>query len=165
MPKLRHLDNEGTTRFITFNCYCNLPGLATDLAKYLFLEELASARHKHGFSLLAYVILPEHVHLVLLPPDGMKLGLVVGEMKSRTARRYFAHERRKRIGEKRVFWQKRCYDHNCRTPETTIEKIRYCHNNPVRQGLVAEPGEWVWSSYNCYHGIENVPLVIDKYEM
>ncbi|MCD6249504.1 MAG: transposase [candidate division Zixibacteria bacterium] len=165
MPKLRHYDNEGTARFVTFGCYRNIPGLTHDLAKRLFLEELDRTREKHGFRLLAYVVMPEHVHLVLHPPDGMPLGLVVREMKSCSARRYFARERNGRTGEKRVFWQKRCYDHNCRTPETTIEKIRYCHNNPVQRGLVSEPGDWIWSSYNCYHGVEDVPLMVDKYEM
>ena len=93
------------------------------------------------------------------------MGLVVREMKSCSARRYFARERPIRPDEKRVFWQKRCYDHNCRTLETTLEKISYCHNNPVRRGLVAEPGDWRWSSYNCYQGVEDVPLTVDRFEL
>jgi len=165
MPRLRHYDNEGTARFVTFGCYRGLPFLENDRAKQLFLDELDRTRHKHGFKLLAYVVMPEHVHLVLHPPDGMPLGLVVREMKSCSARRYFAGESIGQLGDARVFWQKRCYDHNCRTPETTLEKITYCHNNPVRRGLVAEPGAWFWSSYNCYCGGNEVPLVVDRFEM
>ena len=165
MPKLRHYDNEGTARFVTFCCYRNLPFLDSEVAKRLLLEELNRTRRKHGFKLLAYVIMPEHVHLVLHPPDGMPLGLVVREMKSRSARRWFAEEMSGRQGDKRVFWQKRCYDHNCRTPEATLEKIRYCHANPVRRGLVAEPGEYYWSSYNCYLGVKDVALEVDRFEM
>jgi putative transposase len=162
MTKLHHYDNEGTARFVTFGCYRNLPFLNDDGTKRIFLEELARVRDKHAFELLAYVIMPEHVHLVLHPPSGMPLGLVVREMKSRSAKRYFTLEGPLGQEARRVFWQKRCYDHNCRKPETTLEKIRYCHNNPVRRGLVTEPGEWMWSSYNCYCGAEDVPLRVDR---
>ena len=75
-----------------------------------------------------------------MPPDGLKLGLVIGELKSRMAKEFFAdsgHQSR----EPRVYWQRRCYDHNCRSPETVREKINYCHTNPVKRGLVSEPDE------------------------
>jgi len=104
LPKLRHYDNEGTARFVTFGCYRSLPFLKCDRAKRLFLEELDRTRHKHGFKLLGYVIMPEHVHLVP-------------------------------------------------------------HNNPVRRALVNEPAEWRWSSYNCYHGAEDVHLIIDRFDL
>jgi putative transposase len=123
-------------------------------------EEVERARIGHGFSLLGYVFMPEHVHLVLFPPDSMKLGRVIGEIKSRSARRFFAT---RTIGPKdavRVFWQRRCYDHNCRRPDTVREKINYCHNNPVRRGLVADPSEWKYSSFNAYQGRKEVPLQI-----
>ena len=165
VPRLRHYDNEGTARFVTFGCYRGLPFLANDLAKRLFLEELDRTRRKHGFRLLGYVLMPEHVPLVLHPPNAMPLGLVVREMKSCTARRYFADMSVGRPGETRVFWQKRCYDHNCRTTETTLEKINYCHNNPLRRSLVAEPGQWYWSSYSCYLGVSDVPLIVDRIEL
>jgi putative transposase len=165
MTRLQHFDNEGTARFVTFGCYRNLPFLTDGFAKRLFIEELNRCRAKHGFRLHGYVIMPEHVHLVLHPPNGMPLGLVVREIKSCSARRYFKRHPLGGPGAKRVFWQKRCYDHNCRTPDATLQKIRYCHNNPVRRGLVIELGDWVWSSYNCYYGVEDVPLIIDRFEM
>ncbi|MCK4605982.1 MAG: transposase, partial [candidate division Zixibacteria bacterium] len=90
MTRLRHYDSLGTARFVTFSCYRQLPALQSDRAKEIFIEQLDAARTKHGFKLLGYVVMPEHVHLVLHPPDGMKLGLVIREIKSRTARKYFA---------------------------------------------------------------------------
>jgi len=86
MARLRHYDYEGTVRFVTFGCYRNLAFFNDDRAKRIFLEELDCTHIKHGFRLLAYVIMPEHVHLVLHPPDGMPLGLVVREMKSCSAK-------------------------------------------------------------------------------
>ena len=165
MTKLRHFDHEGTARFVTFGCFRALPLLRDDFAKQIFIEELDRLRAKHNFRLFGYVVMPEHVHLVLHPPDGMPMGLVVRELKSCSAKGYFSHQGPVKAGERRVFWQRRCYDHNCRTPETTVEKIKYCHNNPVRRGLVSEPGEWRWSSYGCYHGADDVPLRIDRIEL
>jgi len=105
--------------------------------------------------------MPEHVHLVLFPSEGMKLGLVIREIKSRSAKRFFEGSGIGPPGAKRVFWQRRCYDHNCRSVETVRQKVRYCHKNPVTRGLVTSPSDWEWSSYNWYHGVANVPLRMD----
>jgi putative transposase len=165
MTKLRHFDNEGTARFVTFCCYRNLPFLQDDRAKRILIEEIEQARVKHGFRLFAYVIMPEHVHMVIHPPEGMRLGLVIGEIKSRSARRLLAQDRLLASEKTRVFWMRRCYDHNCRTLETTLEKIRYCHNNPVNRGLVTDPAVWIWSSFGCYHGATDVLLAVDLVEL
>ena len=140
-----------------------------------FLNVLDSVRNARDLCLLGYVVMPNHVHLVLWPPDGLRLGRVIGELKSRTARRILSCVRTEGLfradrlvqgaGEdaSMVFWQRRCYDHNCRTPETVREKIEYCHKNPVRAGLVSEPGQWRWSSYNWYLGERDVPIRIDTF--
>lgn len=86
MVKLRHYDDEGTARFVTFNCFRDAPGLDSDSSKSVLLSYLSDAREKYKFRIYGYVVMPNHVHLVLHPPDGMKLGLVIGEIKSRVAR-------------------------------------------------------------------------------
>ena len=162
MPRLRHYDDSGTARFVTFCCY-RLENYLDDLrAVELTVKYIDAVRSKQDLRLLGYVIMPEHVHLVLLPPDGTKLGLVIREIKSRMAREYFSKHSPTASG-KRVFWQRRCYDHNCRTVESVTEKINYCHNNPVRRGLVAGPGDYEWSSHNWYQGKRDVPLAMDVY--
>lgn len=133
-------------------------------AKELLIKSINDARTKHQFKLFAYVIMPEHVHLVLLPSDDTKLGLLIREIKSKMAREYFAGDANQGQG-RRVFWQKRCYDHNCRTSETVREKVTYCHNNPVRRGLAVEPADYEWSSYNWYQGMEEVTLRMDGLEL
>ncbi len=133
-------------------------------SRELLLKQIEQARLKYRFKLLAYVLMPEHVHLVMWPPDGMKMGRVIGEIKSKMAREYFALTMPSTKGKK-VFWQKRCYDHNCRTADTIREKIEYCHKNPVKRGLVAGPGEYVFSSFNWYRGEREVPLLMDEVEI
>ena len=169
MTKPRHYENTGTARFVTFSCFRHLPALQEVHTKSLFIEHLHAARKKHNFLLLGYVVMPDHVHLVLHPPDEMKAGLVIREIKSKCAREYLASQfqllPRNDLGAKHVFWNRRCYDHNCRTAEETLEKINYCHMNPVRAGLVEEPGEWVWSSYNWYQGRQDVPIRVDTFQI
>jgi putative transposase len=160
IPELRHYDDLGTARFVTFSCYRRGKYLLHPEARALLIKHLQQARLKHRFKLLAYVIMPEHVHLVLLPPEGMKLGLVIREIKSKMAREYFA-SRTNPVAGTRVFWHKRCYDHNCRTPETVREKIEYCHRNPVTRGLTRDPSDYEWSSYNWHLGRRDVPLAMD----
>jgi len=131
-------------------------------------------REKHNIKILGYVLMPEHVHLVLHPPEGLRLGVVVGQLKAYSARAVLAAWSKQGISvpqqlvienggfRKHALWQRRCYDHNCRTVEKVREKINYCHNNPVSRGLVSEPGEWPWSSYRWYAGRRDVPLIIDS---
>ncbi len=161
MTKLRHWDDLGTARFVTFSCFMRKPYLNQPGAKRLLVDEIDRARTKHLFKIIGYVLMPEHVHIVLFPQDKMKLGMVVGEIKSRMAKQYFAQSGVAPVGVTRVFWQRRCYDHNCRSVETVREKVRYCHQNPVTRGLVDSAEKWPWSSYNWYHGRRDVPLAID----
>ena len=177
MIDLHQYDNLGTARFVTFSCHNRRPLLADESRIKILLEELDNARQKYGFSIMGYVIMPNHVHLVIYPPKEFKLGIVIGEIKSKTARRIGALLKSKGIykmemGEKTqdrerrsVFWLRRCYDHNCRTPETVKEKVNYCHMNPVRAGLVDNPSEWPWSSYRWYMGYDDVVLEVDGDEL
>lgn len=162
MPRLKHYDNLGTVRFVTLCCYHFRPHFIDDSAAHLFIKHLDAARKKYGFRLLAYVIMPEHVHLVLLPPDDMKLGMVIREIKSKMAREYFVAAKPD-AGEAHVFWQKRCYDHNCRTIDAIRQKMVYCHNNPVRRGLARNPAGYSLSSYCWYQGKRDVPILMDEY--
>jgi len=101
----------------------------------------------------------------------LKLGPVIGKFKSKSAGKIISEKILdlpddcrvfKNGRERSAFWQPRCYDHNCRTRETVLEKIEYCHNNPVKRRLASEPGQWRWSSYNWYAGMSDVPLVMDE---
>lgn len=168
MPKLRHFDNLGTARFITFSTYRRRPVLLADEACKTLASEINRMRLDLNIKLLGYVFMPDHVHLVLFPPDGSELGKIIGQAKARSARFIGRISGLKgellNGGDKpsiRV-WQLRCYDHNCRSPLATREKIEHCHKNPVTRGLVKEPGEWRWSSYNWYKGVSSVPLEIDS---
>jgi putative transposase len=71
MPNgLERYQRESDDHFITFSCYHRLPYLNTPGALTLFLDTLESTRKKYAFHVLGYVVMPEHVHLLLSEPTG-----------------------------------------------------------------------------------------------
>ena len=136
---------EGSLHFITFSCYRRLPHLATPARRDLFLRVLEQARRRYGFALLGYVVMPEHVHLLMTMPTVGDPSVVMKVVKER-----FSRLLRKREALMDRVWQKRFYDFNVCTERKRVEKLRYLHRNPVKRGLVQSPEEWDWSSFRSY---------------
>src|SRR5271166_5421663 len=128
--------------FITFSCYRRQPLLASAQAKQLVERALERARQGYGFYVTGYVIMPEHVHLLVSEPERSTLARAVQAMKQSVAR--------KLIGQRKHFWQARYYDFNVCTKRKRVEKLRYMHRNPVKRGLVGKPEDWPWSSFRHY---------------
>jgi len=167
MTRLKHYDNLGTVRFITFSCYKRFKYFTNEKHIRIFLNHLKILGDNYEIKILGFVIMPDHVHLVLLPPIEMKLGKLIGQLKVRTAKDIISSgivDIRRPNGKPAV-WQKRCYDHNCRTREIVIEKIKYCHKNPVNGNLVSKEKDWIWSSYNWYRGEGETVMEIDGVEL
>jgi len=174
MVNLRHWDNDGRARFVTFSTHRRVALLTDRLACQILLDQIAISRQGHGFRLLAFVIMPDHVHLVLVPSDACLVGPMIGDIKRLSARLILSVLRKAaspvvaRItvsdqGQSRhAVWEKRCYDHNCRSPEDVWEKVNYCHQNPVKRGYVQDASAWDWSSFNCYTGYGAAPLDVDE---
>ena len=172
--KLRHYDGDGRAHFVTFGTFKKFPLITNNENRKTIIDAIISMREKYGFRLLGYVLMPEHIHLVIVPADGTKLGRIIGEIKRESAVKIL--DKFKRLNspilsklevtrngiKKHAFWQRRCYDHNCRTPESVWKAIDYCHNNPMKRGLVNKPSSWIWSSYRFYHGKNGVVLKIDS---
>jgi len=89
-----------------------------------------------------YVVMPEHVHLLVNEPDAGPLSAVIQSVKQ-TAGRMLGFEGAH-------FWERRYYDFNVWTERKRIEKLRYFHRNPVIRGLVEKPEDWPWSSFRHY---------------
>lgn len=92
--------------------------------------------------MVAYVVMPEHVHLVISEPSNGPLASAVQAIKQSVSR--------KLIGNREHFWQERYYDFNVWSSAKRIEKVKYIHRNPVRRELVERPEDWVWSSFRNY---------------
>jgi putative transposase len=153
MPKRLHrYYGSGHFHFITTSCYHRRPLLGTARRRDLFLKILEEVRARYGFIVVGYVVMPEHIHLLLSEPDRGTPSTVMQVLKQRFARRVLGEWRRRRKPEQgRLWqeafeqghiWQKRFYDFVVRTQAKRIEKLKYIHGNPVKRGLVLEPEQW-----------------------
>ncbi|HEV2297373.1 MAG TPA: transposase [Candidatus Acidoferrales bacterium] len=69
MPnRLERRYGQGHLHFITFSCYRRSPLLRTARARNLFVRILAETRSRYGFAIVGYVVMPEHVHLLISEP-------------------------------------------------------------------------------------------------
>ena len=173
---IRHYNIIGHAHFLTFSCYQRLPFLGKERARRWLIDAVLRAREKHRYALLAYVIMPEHVHLLVYPLDyEYNISLFLKSVKQSVARRarsYLEENDRNWLerlivkrGNKHVFrfWQAGPgYDRNIVNKEELFEKIKYIHNNPVRSELVSNPEEWKWSSAGWYNGEKDVVMTLDE---
>lgn len=169
---LRRYYGQGHLHFITFSCYRRLPGLKSARARNVFVRELAKVREEVGFRLIGYVVMPEHVHLLMTEPPRGTPSTVMQKLKLRVARRM--RKRRKsgprgqmrlpfeECGEPlRAFWQARFYDFNVYSERKRTEKLNYMHANPITRKLVTHPRDWPWSSWGFYARRRKVLIPMD----
>ena len=135
---LTRYQQTGDLHFITFSCHERRPYLNTPEARDLFEHSLETIRRRYNFFITAYVVMPEHVHLLMSEPVQGSISQTLQVLKlSMTTKR-----------PERPFWTPRYYDFNVYGARKLIEKRRYIHRNPVTRGLVKEPDEWKWSSFH-----------------
>jgi putative transposase len=137
---LHRYQQAGDLHFITFSCYHRLPYLGGSTSRALFESSLERIRTRYSFVVLGYVVMPEHVHLLVNEPKVVSLARVIQAVKLSVSLRE----------TKRPFWQARYYDFNVFSTAKQVEKLRYMHRNPVARGLVAKPEDWAWSSFRHY---------------
>ncbi|MGA2423786.1 MAG: transposase [Terriglobales bacterium] len=157
--------------FITCSCYRRLPFLRTASSRDRLLSILEQTRQRYRFVVVGYVVMPEHIHLLLTEPEVGTPSTVMQVLKQRTAHALLPKCKRSdprprslfpdRL-QRRVFWQARFYDFNVWTTKKRIEKLRYMHRNPVNRGLVEKPEQWRWSSYRFYLLDEAGPVRVNE---
>ena len=169
--------------FVTFSCYRRAPLLGTPEARDIFEQVLERTRQWYGFYVSGYVVMPEHVHLLVSEPDRGNLATALQMLKQNVSRELRkiarpvhpetprpvpAKNAGTRTGHPRLmnremrtgntpFWLERYYDFNVWSKEKFTEKLRYIHRNPVHRGLVDRPEDWAWSSFRHYAtGVEGL---------
>ena len=139
---LERYHNTGESHFVTFSCYRRQAKFTSDVSRRVFETALERVRRSFHLRVYGYVIMPEHVHLLVSEPERETLAVALKSLKQGVARRL--------IGGGEHFWQKRYYDFNVRNSRQFIEKLRYIHRNPVKRGLCERPEDWPWSSFRHY---------------
>ena len=175
--RCQRYDDPGHAHELTFSCYRRLPLLSRDRTREWLVEAIEDARGRERFDLWAYVIMPEHVHVLIHPREhGYEVSRILWRIKRPLGRRAVAYLRvnapsflarltvKRGDGKQETrFWQAGGgYDRNIVEPTTVRNVIDYIHLNPVRRGLVERPDDWIWSSARWYSGLRPVPLEIDS---
>ncbi|HEY3703507.1 MAG TPA: transposase, partial [Terracidiphilus sp.] len=143
MPSgLKRFQKAEALHFITFSCFQRLPFLEESEPKDLFELVLEQTRARHQARVFAYVLMPEHIHLLINEPPLILLAQFLKALKQITSR--------KLRGDRPQFWQERYFDANIYSESGRSQVIRYIHRNPVKRGLVAFPQQYRWSSFNHY---------------
>ena len=167
---IRHY-GRGHLHFITFTRYRRLPLLRSVRARNAFVNILSEVRDRYGFSLVGYVVMPEHIHLLISEPVKGTPSTVIQVLKQRVSRR-LRRKKRKPTGQLDLtfassddslprFWQQRFYDFNVWSLKKRVEKLQYMHMNPLKRKLADRPKDWPWSSFSFYSKLQHGLIKID----
>src|SRR6202790_3592570 len=167
---IRHYGH-GHLHFITFTCYRRLPLLRSVRARNVFVHLLGEVRDRYGFSLVGYVVMPEHIHLLISEPATGTPSTVIQVLKQRVSRR-LRRKKRRPTGQWNLnfaghhdslprFWQRRFYDFNVWSLKKRVEKLHYMHMNPLKRKLVDHPRDWPWSSFTFYPDLKSGLIRVD----
>src|SRR5215472_14126543 len=103
-PRLkRYQQQQRCLHFITFSCYRRQKFLASPRVREVFEKELERVRRWYGFWVAGYVVMPEHVHLLISEPERSTLAVAIQMLKQITSRKLGR-------GDQPHFWQIRYYD-------------------------------------------------------
>jgi putative transposase len=140
---LKRFQQSHQLHFVTFSCYRRRANFVNDGCYSYFECALERTRRSYGMCVYAYVVMPEHVHLLVSEPERETLARAMQSLKQSVARTLA-------LRAKDPFWQARYYDFNVWSEKKFVEKVRYIHRNPVTRGLVKKPEDWPWSSFRHY---------------
>jgi putative transposase len=165
----------GHAHELTFTCFDKRQFLKSRKAREILADSILRAREKHGFDIWAYVFMPEHVHLLIYPLDAQySMSRILFSIKQPVGRTIINQTRKKNPSNLRFFstGQKDApyrfwmpgggYDRNMDSLEILNNAVEYLHRNPVRRGLVENPEDWYWSSYNEWIKPGTSPIPVDR---
>ena len=180
MQKFKHCkryNDPGHAHALTFSCFRRRPFLSKPGSCQWFIDAVNLSREKHRFHLWAYVVMPEHVHMLVWPtePD-YDISRILETVKLSVTRRALDFVRGQAPeflpqmldvqpnGKQAYrFWQRGGgYDRNITDPKAVWAEIDYFHANPIRRGLCMRADDWLWSSAADYSGVRCGPLSLDR---
>ena len=180
---LKRFDVPGHAHFWTISCFHRLSFFWENSVKQVAIDGLRQLQTKHGICLLGYVVMPEHVHVLLYPQArGSQIPVPISDLlrdfkqlvgfhgKARLRDYWREHGRlwsnplnawANGKLESQAFWNTRGHDFNIDRHETLLEKLEYCHNNPVKRGLVGSAVDWKWSSCRFFAAGDHSMIAMD----
>jgi putative transposase len=163
--RIRHYHEAGHIHELTFSCYYRWPLLTNDVWQRMLAQNIEQAMERHRYGLAAFILMPEHVHLMIYPladantfdallkaikrPFSYRIKQLLVQSRSQLLQRLTIRQRPGVMTFR--YWQEGPgYDRNFTKPSTLLAAIDYLHHNPVRRGLVKRTLDWKWSSARYY---------------
>jgi putative transposase len=166
--KWSNLNIPGALHFITGNVNNRIPLFFCEQPCLDFLKTLDELNQSWPAKLIAYVVMPDHFHLISNPRDGNIQGFE-GALKSKLAQQIveatgdlFRLERPKADGSIHQVWQESFKSVPLWSGWMIWQKINYIHANPVNAGLVKSAKDYPWSSFQAFYGGEGSLLAVDQ---
>ncbi|MFH1418801.1 MAG: transposase [Planctomycetota bacterium] len=168
--------------FITFSCFRRLQFFRHDTVKLTFTNAMKRVRGRFNIRWIGYVIMPEHVHLLVAPQEKGSDEITSVSSFLNTLKGASGHDgkealrevwrRNRSLGTRvldawatgmdpRPFWKPRGYDFNVVRDDTLLSKLDYTHNNPIRRGLAESAEQWRWSSFRYYELADDSLIEMD----
>ena len=168
---------EGNIYYITTVVYDRLPIFTRPSFITPLIDSLNFYRYKRAFKLLGYVIMPDHIHLIIWPIGDSTVSEIMRDYKKFTSTRIIRQAEVESIiewiaafqqaGEKtgrsdNKVWQDSYWDENVYTEHFLRQKLNYMHCNPLRTGLVEHLDQIPYSSYRNYELCEEWLIEVDR---
>jgi REP element-mobilizing transposase RayT len=161
--KWSNLNLPGALHYVTGNFVDRLQVFAEPACCTVFLDELRSLDQRWPSKLIAYVLMPDHFHLIINPRDG-RIRELIGELKSLSARSIVKISKQFKFpsnADGHQVWQESFKDIPLWSGWMIWQKINYIHANPVKAGLVKSAKDYRWSSFRSFYSQGDKPLAVD----
>ena len=181
MPRLQRYYGLNHLHYLTISTYRRARLYDSERFRDHWVVTLGELRGELGFKIVGYVLMPEHFHALIWPAREADPSQIRQKLEDRTAlfvlknlKENLTYPRCRRMLARVTLpptvhhhahfrvWQRRGYDMNIWTPKKRDEKLNYMHNNPVKRGLVEQPGEWPWPSWRYYFWNDTSLLAMDR---
>jgi len=161
--KWSNLNLPGALHFITGNFLNRLPVFLEAECCSVFVDRLRILNQQWPAKLIAYVLMPDHFHLISNPRDG-RIVEFCRDLKSTTAKEMVRRTQRAKFhktSEGHHVWQESFKAMPLWSDWMISQKIAYIHGNPVKARLVESAADHYWSSFRSFHGLGDEPLAVD----
>jgi REP element-mobilizing transposase RayT len=166
--KWSNLNLPGALHFVTGNLIDRVPAFTHEATCLGFFEVFRDLLEKWPAKVIAYVLMPDHIHLIVNPRDGNIKGFS-GALKSLSAKKIVQVSSDKRFvletpdgdGSIHRVWQESFKAIPLWSGWMIWQKINYIHANPVMAGLVSSAKDYRWSSFRAFHFNSEEPLAVD----
>jgi REP-associated tyrosine transposase len=152
MSTPKHRTAPGTSYFVTTKCWQGRSVFQVPENAEILIETLFHYRERSAYFLHEFVIMPDHLHLMLMPSATTSLEKAIQLIKGGSS-----HQIRKARNQKMEIWQVGFRDWTIRDFADWQSKVEYIHTNPVRAKLVQRPEDWPYSSVTGRFALDPIP--------